>query len=94
MGGGKMWLRRMADETGIIQEGIPGVPVVELLGDRQVLVENHRGVSEYSAHKIGVKVKYGVVAICGCDLELKQVAKDQLVISGRVDCVSVLRRRS
>ena len=35
--------------------------IVEIAGDRRVLIENHFGVKEYSREKIGVKVKYGLV---------------------------------
>ena len=70
----------------------PGQPIVEIAGDRRVLIENHFGVKEYSREKIGVKVKYGLVCVCGCDLELIRMTKEQLIISGRIDAVTLIRR--
>ena len=83
---------RLADGADLAAEPIPGQPIVEIAGDRRVLIENHFGVKEYSRERIAVKVKYGFVCVCGCNLELIRMTKEQLVISGRIDAVSIHRR--
>ena len=75
-------------------ESFPGQVLVEITGDNRVLIENHRGVREYSREQIGVNVKYGFVQICGSCLELRCMTKDQLVISGRIDGVMLKRRNA
>lgn len=87
----QIW-ERLADGADLAAEPLPGQPIVEIAGDRRVLIENHYGVKEYSREKIAVKVKYGFVCICGCNLELIRMTKEQLVISGRIDTVSLIRR--
>ena len=66
--------------------------IVELVGYRRVLIENHLGVITYGKEKIIVKVKYGAVCICGCSLELTHMTKEQLVIFGTIQSVSLHRR--
>lgn len=73
-------------------ESLPGQVLVEITGENRVLIENHRGVREYSRERIGVKVKYGLVQVCGSCLELRCMTKDQLVISGCIDGVLLKRR--
>lgn len=73
-------------------ESLPGQVLVEITGENRVLIEHHCGVREYSRERIGVKVKFGLVQICGSCLELKCMTKEQLVISGRIDSV-ILKRR-
>ncbi len=87
------WIRRMADHSGLETEVLPTIPLVEIAGDSRVLIEGHRGVTEYSQEKICLKVKYGHVCVCGCGLELSRMSREQLVISGRIDCVQLIRRR-
>ena len=87
-------LQRLADGADLSGEPLPGQPIAELAGDRRVLIENHFGVKEYTRERICVKVKYGILAVCGCGLELTRMTGEQLVISGRIDCVNVLRRES
>lgn len=89
----KHWTERLADSADLSGEPMPGVPVVELAGDRRVLIERHSGVTEYSGERICVKVHYGVVCVCGCGLELTRMTREQLVITGRIDAVQLQRRR-
>ena len=88
----KRWMERLADSADLSGEPLPLEPLVELAGDRRVLIENHRGVVQYSREKICVKVRYGTVAVCGCGLELSRMTKERLVISGRIDSISLIRR--
>ena len=85
------WLAEGADLDG---EPLPGQSLVEISGDCRVLIENHAGVIEYSRERIGVGVKFGQVTICGCGLELCRMTREQLIIRGRIDAVSLTRRRS
>lgn len=89
---GRSILERLADGADLSGEPMPMQPIVEIAGERRVLIENHFGVQEYRRERIGVKVKYGQVAVCGCGLELTRMTKEQLVISGRIDCVTLVRR--
>lgn len=92
MGRGRYLLERLTEEADLAGQPLPGQPIVEIAGDCRVLIENHFGVKEYSHERITVKVKYGCVSICGCHLELLRMTKEQLVICGRIDGVTLLRR--
>ena len=85
-------LDRLAEGADLPGEAIPGQPLVELSGDRRVLIENHRGVIEYSKDRIGIRVSYGQILICGQGLELVRMSKEQLIIVGRIDGINLCRR--
>ena len=44
---GKHFIDRMADAADLPDEPIPGQPLVEIAGERRVLIERHSGVTEY-----------------------------------------------
>lgn len=88
----RKWVQRLADTADLAGEPLPGVPVVELAGENRVLIEGHRGVSQYSREQITVKVRYGCVCIVGCGLELSRMSKEQLIVTGRIDAVKLIRR--
>lgn len=92
MGRGRFLLDRLTEEADLTGEPLPGQPIVEIAGDNRVLIENHFGVKEYGTQRITVKVKYGCVCVSGRGLELQRMTKEQLVIKGRIDCVTVQRR--
>ena len=90
----KNLLERVALAADLPGEPLPGLPLVELAGDRRVLIENHHGVTEYGAREIRVKVSYGQLCIAGSGLELAKMTKEQLVITGCVDSVTLFRGRA
>ncbi len=92
MGKGRYFLERLRDESAMGLEVMPGCPIVEISGERRVLIENHLGVKAYSMEKILVKVKYGGILVCGSGLCLARMTREQLVIQGRIDAVTLQRR--
>ena len=94
MGRGRMFLEQLKDKAEIGTDSMPGRPVVEIAGQERVLIENHCGVMGYSRERILVKMKYGSVSVCGCGLRLLQMTREQLVIGGRIDGVSLHRRET
>ena len=73
-------------------EAVPGQPLVEIMGEHRVLIENHKGLIGYGCTEICVKVKFGHLRICGDDLSLTRMTKEQLVISGKIENVCLCRR--
>ena len=93
MGRGRVFLEKLAADAELELEPLPGQPIAEIAGDRRVLIENHMGVKAYGREKIVVKVKYGTLCVCGCGLEMMRMTRDQLVIRGRIDAVTLQRGR-
>lgn len=92
MGNARSFLERLTDEADMHMESIPGQPIIEIAGDRRVLIENHLGVKAYGREKIMIKVRFGAVCVCGCGLELVRMTREQLVIRGKIDAVTLQRR--
>lgn len=90
---GRQLLRRLTEGIDLPGESLPGQPLVELAGDQRVLIENHMGVTEYGADQIRVQVRYGQICVRGERMELARMTKEQLVIAGRIDSVTLIRRR-
>lgn len=82
----------LLDQFDLPGETLPGQVLVEIAGENRVLIEQHRGIREYSPQRIGVCVSYGMVEIYGSGLELRCMSKDQLIICGQIDSVTLKRR--
>ena len=77
----------------LVRESVPlfdGGPRVDLQGDRKVVIENHRGMVEYSDTCMRVSVRGGAVRVTGIGLELLVMNHDELVIGGRIAGVELL----
>jgi len=93
MSKGRSFLYRLTDAAQLHDEAIPHQPLVEIMNDQRVLIENHQGVVEYGTNQIRVNVRFGTVTVCGCDLELARMMKRQLIVAGRIDSVHLHRRQ-
>lgn len=88
----KGMLDRFMETVDLNGEPFPGQSVIEILGDKRVLIENHLGVLEYSREYISVKVKFGILNVCGCGLELSHMNREALIISGKIESIFLKRR--
>ena len=81
--------------TGIVKCGTDmtkGTPLIELFGQRRVLVENHQGIIGYNSNEILINAQCGSIRICGNDLKINIMCKEKLVVTGRVSCVNLCGR--
>lgn len=64
---------------------LSGLPHVEVMGNRQFYMENHRGILSYSEEEIDVSADALVVRIFGKKLELVSMRADALRIRGQIE---------
>ena len=88
---GQHWIERLSDGLDLTGE-VNADSLVELAGDRRVLIEHHRGICRYQKDCICVLVSFGKVRIEGCGLEIAKMNRDQLVICGKIRTVTLDRR--
>ena len=86
-------LRQLELRAQLSGQPLPGVPIVEMTGDRRVLIENHCGVKGYSCSCVCVGVPFGCVVVEGSNLEISQMSASKLVITGVICSVRLERSR-
>ena len=71
-------------------DGVAGVPKVELLGDRELYLENYKGILSYGKEERHVDGGAWVLRISGRDLEIKAMRERELRIFGWVSKLEIL----
>jgi sporulation protein YqfC len=61
---------------------------VTSMGNRSLLVENHRGILDFGTERIILATGCGKLQVEGEGLSLSEVRRDALVITGDVRCVN------
>lgn len=92
MGKGQNLLRNMLSSAELPGELLPGTPLMELTGSSRFLLENHRGVTEYTQERIQVRVCGGMVSVSGRCLTIAQMTAKQLIITGHIALVELQGR--
>jgi sporulation protein YqfC len=88
---GKDIMDRVTDAASRTGEPLLKQPLLELCGEHRVLIEHHKGIGAYSPKEIHVKVRFGEICIGGMDLEICRMTAEQLVITGRIETVTLLK---
>lgn len=83
---------RMIRWTSLGESPPVGVPLVEILDCCRVLVENHQGIIGYDSCEIRVKTRSGMICVCGECLMLSMMCRQKLVITGRIQSVTMQGR--
>ena len=72
------------------KEVVLNLPLVTMIGNGEVCVENYKSVIEYTETRVRVNTTCGIFAIEGKKLVLNQITSDEVVIKGVVDNMAFL----
>jgi len=78
------FLDRIADKFDIPSDALLDHPRVTVIGGGRVLVENHKGLTDYGTEEITVAGRGLMLKINGSELELRAMNMDALLITGNI----------
>lgn len=84
------WWEKTAALLDLPAEGVAGTPKVSLTGDRELYLENYKGILAYGKEEIHVNGGPWVLRILGRDLEIKAMRAGEMRITGWVDRLELL----
>jgi len=71
----------------IPEEVANNVPKITILNFDRMLIENYKCILEYQEFFIRVKMTNGILDINGFNLELNEMTKDDLIVTGIIDSI-------
>ena len=83
-------LEKTVQALDLPADALAGLPRVELVGDREVRMENHRGILSYGTDEIHISGGAFGVRVSGEELELRTMNSLELLITGRIRAVELM----
>ena len=80
---------RTAWAMGLPADAVAGVPRLELVGDGELRVENHKGILAYGQEEIHVSGGVFLIKIAGQGLELRAMTGIELLITGKISQITL-----
>lgn len=80
----KRGLQQIARVLELPDDLIMDLPRITMLGNQQLLVENHRGIVEYTSEFIKINLSYGVLSVTGEGMALGNLQAEQILIEGKI----------
>jgi sporulation protein YqfC len=66
------------------KEVVIDLPLISMIGNEELSIENYKGVIEYSEEKIRINTAKGVIKIEGRSMLLKEITDDDIQILGSI----------
>ncbi|MDI3538093.1 MAG: hypothetical protein PWQ41_122 [Bacillota bacterium] len=76
--------RRLAELLEIPPDIVLDLARLTLVGNLQLVLENHRGIVEYSSNRVRLALAQGELTISGSDLVLVSLSADEIVVEGHI----------
>ena len=80
-------------KLGVPAEMLSGLPVIELTGDRAVMLGQHGGIVSYSDVEVRIAVNIGFVTVCGSELIIRVMNRQKIILCGKITEVRIERQR-
>lgn len=85
-------MKKTVAELAAQQWGIPknltmNTPYISMTSDRDICIENHRGIKTFEKNRIIVVYRGGNIMICGDNLHIKHMNSDMILIEGYIKSV-------
>ena len=71
------------------KEIVTGLPKFTIMGFEEMLIENYKGILEYEEFYIKISTYIGMVNINGFNLKLDQMKDESILITGKIDSISL-----
>lgn len=78
------WRRLVSQWFDLPQDVVMDLPRISIIGDLQLLVQNHRGVMAYRDDRVVVAMQQGRLIISGEGLMIGVINDDELTIAGQL----------
>lgn len=78
------FLERTAEVFDLPVDAVAGLTRLELVGDGELRVENHKGILSYGTEEIHISGGVYLIKVAGRDLELRAMTGFELLITGKI----------
>ena len=83
------FLERTAEVFDLPADALAGLPKLELVGDCELRVENHKGILAYGREEIHISGGIYLIKIAGQELELRAMTGVELLITGKITQITL-----
>jgi len=83
-------LEKTAQVFDLPADVVAGLPRLELVGDRELRMENPRGILAYGTQEIHISGGVFGVKVCGQELELRTMNALELLITGYITDIHII----
>ncbi len=81
------WKEGLVDSLELPKDLVYGAVLVSITGRQEMLIENYRGILEYTKNHISLQTKTCRLVIRGKDLDISYYTNEEMKITGWIDAL-------
>jgi len=81
--------KKMFKMSDLPLDTFQAIPKITLYGNNDLIVENFRGIVEYTENLIRLNTSIGLLVIRGVGLKLVEITREDLLIEGQVLIIEI-----
>ncbi len=78
-------LRRISDALGVPADIALDMPRLSFEGNARLVLDNHRGLVEYTPCRLQISTPAGQIAMAGTRLRVRGISRERIVVEGWFD---------
>lgn len=82
---------RISETLDLPKEVIVNLPNINLIGDNEIEVENHKGIVEYSLNVVRLNSSIGIILIKGNNFLIKEISEDAIKLIGSIKSLEIIK---
>ena len=84
--------RRITTTFELPRDIMLDLPSIHMMGDEELIMSNHKGIAEYTKEQVRIKTAMGMIKISGRGLVIKEIGREDIVVTGKINTVIFLDR--
>lgn len=84
--------KQFLDIFDLSPEIILDLPLIMLVGQQKLYIENHKGIKNFDSDKIKISINKGYLIFTGKELVVEEIREDCLFISGSIVMIQYEKR--
>ncbi|MBP2033039.1 sporulation protein YqfC [Clostridium algifaecis] len=75
--------QNIADKLDLPRDIILNMPKIEITGDNEIVIENHKGIALFDKHNVKINSGVGLISIYGDEFEVLFMGGSTITIGGK-----------
>lgn len=76
--------KKVTDMLELPKEIVLNLPLISMIGNEEMHIENYKGILEYDAERIRIYTGNGILKLEGRGLHLKTMTTEEIIIKGAI----------
>lgn len=81
----------LTDNLDMPRDVIYNLPLLTLIGDSEIHIENHKGIIEYGSEILRLNTNIGIIKIYGKNITIKEISKEEIMINGEIGGIDIIK---